>query len=483
MWCNPLMRRSYWAAFALCAAAATVPLLVTGVLPMADLPEHMAQVAIWKHFADPCHRFSDIYRLNWATPYLLGYVLTRLFAGFVTVSAAVKLTVWLSIVTLPLSVRALLRRGGGDVWWSLLAFPLAYGYSFYWGFLNFSIALPIAIYAIALLYDAPRRHVAIAALGMLLIVAHVLLFAFFGVVAVCVAIARRSFRLVLAVLPPFALTVIYLLRLRREPAAAYDLTWNAGTARFFDFPSLLFANSWEPAALPLLAALVSAIAVARPSLTRDFARWLLVGLAAMACFVAPVGAFGATFLAGRFAVLTVIGALFLFDGAGHRVSRAIVITFVFVWMGVLTVRFQRFDAEVREFEQIVESLPPNRRVAMLNVVPFSDHVPGPVYWHFAALYQVRKGGLIAWSFAGHHPPLVRYRDGAEPVVQSRSTPVEGIDWPGILRYDYVLLRAPYVSALGGAPVPLVLRARRGMWWAFATPRASAPQPHCTPLNE
>src|SRR5687768_13868595 len=109
-------RKAYWIAFAICAVAATIPLLVTELLPMSDLPEHAAQVAIWKHLHDPCHRFGEIYEIHFATPYLLAYVLTRVFALIVTVSAAIKVTVWLSIVLLPLSMRELFRRGGGDPW-------------------------------------------------------------------------------------------------------------------------------------------------------------------------------------------------------------------------------------------------------------------------------------------------------------------------------------------------------------------------------
>jgi hypothetical protein len=477
------MRRSFWIAFALCAAAATIPLLVTRILPMADLPEHMAQVAIWKHFDDPCHGFAQSYRLNWATPYLLGYLLTRLFAVFATVTIAIKVTVWLSIVLLPLSVRALLVRGGGDEWWSLLAFPLAYGYSFYWGFLNFAVALPVAVYAIALLYDRRRRHAAIAGIALLLVAAHVLLFAFFAAVAVCVAMVRRSWRLVLTLLPAVGLTLLYIVRLGQEPTAAGDWTWNLGTARFLNFPSTLFANAWEPAALPLLLGFVLAIAAARPALTRDLARWALLVLGGLACFVAPVGAFGTAFLAGRFAVFVAIGALFLFDGGGRRASRGIAVAIVVVWMTILTIRFARFDAESREFDAIVASLPANRSVAQWNVEPFSEHVPGPVYWHYGALYQVRKGGLSAWSFANVYAPLVRYRPGVERIVRSRTTPVDGIDWPGLLRYDYILLRAPYTRSLSGSPVPLVRHARSGMWWAFATPAARTPRPQCPPLRE
>src|SRR5688500_15515438 len=91
----------YWTAFVACAIAATVPLLMTGTLPMADLPEHMAQIAIWKHFRDDCHRFADTFRISLATPYLLGSVVTAALALLMTVSSAVKVTVWLSIVLLP----------------------------------------------------------------------------------------------------------------------------------------------------------------------------------------------------------------------------------------------------------------------------------------------------------------------------------------------------------------------------------------------
>ena len=170
--------RTYWLAFALCASAATVPLLLTPVLPMADLPQHMAQVAIWKHLGDPCPGYSALFELNLARPYLLGYGLARLLATVLTVSAAFKVTVWIAILLLPLSLRALLARGAGDPWLSLLGFPLAYGYSFYWGFLNFTLAIPLALFYLALLFDKRPRDLGSILLGALLFAAHALMFVY-----------------------------------------------------------------------------------------------------------------------------------------------------------------------------------------------------------------------------------------------------------------------------------------------------------------
>jgi hypothetical protein len=487
-----MKERAYWIAFAICAVAATVPLLMTGVLPMADLPEHMAQITIWKHFRDDCHRFSEVYEFRWATPYLLGSAITAALATLLTVSAATKVTVWLGIMLLPFALRALLRRTGADPWLALLGFPLAYGYSFYWGFLNFLLAIAIGIFFLSILLDRRPRPLASTLLSLLLIGAHAIVFLFCAVVAVLVAVVRRAPRALLPLVPAASLLAIFAVRLRGgEPLAQKGVTWQWSATRLFDLPSLLFANAWEPAGLLLVAAMVVAVAVNRTRITRDLARWSVFATAALLYFLGPQGAFGTAYLYPRFALFLAVGAFLLFDrveGESRRVlllSRAIVVMVVIGWMGVLSVRFQRFGLETSEFEGLLTSIPANRRIAQFNVMPFSDHVPGPVYWHFGALAQVRRGGIAAWSFARHYPTLIRFRHGKEPVVNSESTPVDGIDWPGVLQYDYLLVRGGDARrfAFRDAPVPIALRARSGKWWLYETPHARLPQRDCAPLNE
>ena len=484
-----LMRGAYWIAFAVCAAAATLPLLVTGILPAADLPEHMAQIALWKHLDDSCQPIAATFELNLATPYLLGYMLMRALAAVMTVSAAAKLTVWLTIVLLPLALRELLKRTSADPWLSLIGFLLAYGYAFYWGFLNFALAIPIGIYFIALLYDreAPVWKPSIVAL--LLLSAHALMFVFCALVAVLVAIVRRAPKLVIPIIAPAALLTLFIVGLRSADTAAHGgiTMLNGPHKRLLDLPSLLFANAWEPFGLLLLFGLLVAIVAQRPSITREPARWIPFVAAILVYSFGPFGAYGSAYFYPRFACAAFAGALFILEQPkrGVTVSRAIVIAIVLLWMGVLTSRFHRFGLEVRDYETLLEQLPANRRVAQFTVEPFSDHVPGPVYWHFGALYQVRRGGLAAWSFAGYYPQVVRYRPGKEPLVTSKSSPVRGIDWPGILQYDYLLVRGPDPRRwlFREAPVEIPLDRRVGEWWVFATPRARGPQRDCPPLGE
>lgn len=488
-----MVDRPYWIAFAICAFASAIPLLVTPILPMADLPEHMAQVTIWKHMDDPCHRFREVYELNPATPYLLGYGITRLLAFVVTVSTAIKVTVWLAILLLPLAMRVLFARTGADPWWSLLGFLLAFGYSFYWGFLNFIVALPIGIVLLAILYDRRNGPVASSLVALLLLLSHALMFVFVAAVTTVWAVRRRSWRLMVPLLLPGGLFALYVVRLLGREAAAHEgITWKVGWHRAVDLPSVLVANAWEPWGIVLLAAMAAAVALSRPSVTREPDRWLFVIAAAAAYLVAPFGAFGIAYLPSRFATVLAIGALVVLDGKGDRSSsrqrafgRFALVAIVLIWLAVLSNRFRDFSEEAREFEAIVESMPPNRRVVLFNVVPFSTHVPGPAFWHFGAIYQVRKGGLSAWSFAAAYPEIVRFKPGSEPLLSSPSTPVDGVDWPRILQYDFLLVRGPDArrSVFRDSPVPLRLHAQRGLWWVFATPHAAGAQRDCPPLAE
>ncbi len=477
----------YWIAFAICAIAATVPLLMTSVLPSADLPEHMAQVALWKHLGDSCTRYSEIFELNFATPYLAGYLIMRALALVMSVTAASKVTVWLSIVLFPLSLRALLRRTEADEWLSLLGFLFAYGYVFYWGFLNFALAIPVGIFAIAMLHASRTR--VLAALMLLLLAAHALMFIFCAIVTIVVAIVRRAPKMLLTLVAPSILFAAFIVRLRAAETAAHgDITWwKTAPKRLLDIPSLLFANAWEPFGALLLIGIIIAIVITRPRITRDGSRWALFAIAMLLYLFAPLGAFGSTYLYTRFTWAVAVGAVFVINGPRRALpaARAIVIVLVIGWMCVLSMRFRAFGEEVRDYEQLVEMIPANRRIVQFNVEPFSENVPGPVYWHFGALYQVRRGGLIAWSFANFYPQIVRYRKGTEPLLTSHSTPLTGIDWPGMMQYDYLLVRGPDPRRwlFRDAPVEIPTERHVGEWWLFAMPRARSPQRDCPPLNE
>ena len=62
--------------FLVAIALALVPLWLVETLPLADLPQHAAQIAMLRDFESSPHGYDEVFVLNWVTPYLLGYGLT-----------------------------------------------------------------------------------------------------------------------------------------------------------------------------------------------------------------------------------------------------------------------------------------------------------------------------------------------------------------------------------------------------------------------
>jgi hypothetical protein len=478
--------RRFWIAFAFCLIASVIPFVATERLPMTDLAEHAAQVAILKHFDDPCQEFHRNFEINWRTPYLGGYLAIRLLAAVMDVESAVKLAIWATVVLLPLALRFLLIRSGGDPWLALLGFPLAFGYSFYWGFFNFSMAVPLVLVCVALLLGPAPRAWLLTAMGLLLLVCHALAIVFCTGVALLVALIERAPRKVVPFVPAVLALGFWVLQVRSTVESVNDrAVWHSGLHRVWQLPALLFSNAPDTAATAMSAVIVLALMLARPRVSRDPRRWTLFAAGALLYFGAPLYAFGTAFLSGRFAVFVMAGLLLVLEHpARPQLARVAVTVAVVTWMIVLGARFRRFDSEAEGFDGILARIPSARRVAAYYLDPYSEHVPGPVYLHFGAYYQVRKGGVVAGSFAASFPVPVRYREGAEPRLRGRSVLRGGpVDWSGLEQFDYVILRGrdprPFLAS---APVSLRILAREGAWWLFAMPARSTEARSCAPLE-
>ena len=78
-----------------------------------------------------------------------------------------RVVVVLSLASLPIGVWALLRALRKPEWLALLALPLVYNRAFFWGFVNFQLALGLALLALAILVRPPRGIASELALAML----------------------------------------------------------------------------------------------------------------------------------------------------------------------------------------------------------------------------------------------------------------------------------------------------------------------------
>jgi hypothetical protein len=486
----------FWLAFSVCAVASAFPFLVTHRLPMTDLPQHAAQLTIWQHYHDACYGFDQQYELNWFTPYLIGYFIVRFFGLFLTLHAALKLTVFACILAIPLTMRMVTRRAGVDSWIALLGFPLAFGYSFHWGFLTTMVAVPIGIVFVCLAFDYAReqtvsRTIWLTMVATLLLLAHALIFVacMAAGAAVLVGHLRLPKRLALALIPFVLPSVILLLwqqHVSIDARVQVPTLWDVNVFRVWRFFSYLLSGVTKntEALMGISFFLGTALLGLKPS--RNLYRWAPAMVLCLLFFVVPMRLYSITFVYGRLAVLF---AIFLVLGFEKRpmlmrplLARGALMALVLGWLFVLTVRSASFGTESQDFDRLIDQIPTNRKVLFLTYDRESEAVPGTPYLQWGAYYQVRKGGLISWSFANNFQMVVRYFPGVEmKTTKGLYLDPRRFKWGTTdSEYEFFVARANYDPGgelFRSTSEPVKLIAQIGMWWLYRRASVSmAPGP-------
>lgn len=415
-------RLSFWA----CAALVVVAIWTPAELPLADLPQHTAQLVLWERLQDPGWRFADRFELDWGTPYLAYYVLGRALTAPLGVEGAVRCLVTLAALGLPLALRHLLRRRGGDPLLALLGFPLAFGFPLAMGFLNFALALPLALLLVAEAGEQAERPtrrgaLALAALSLACFVAHALAWAAAMGVAgagVCGARGTRRARLRAAAALAAALPAA-LLWVARRPGALTPVTsvWGGGPVRALQLPTVLLGDDAVSLAFGLAGVLALALGARR--LSRDPARWAPAAAAAALFALAPTRVLGVSFVAQRLGVLVPLLLLVALDPAPasrrRRAAVALVPLLALAQVAVIAHGLRRAGEEGRNLRALAARVPEGALVLgeVLSEAP-GWHPSVPAHDHLPLLVQRDRDVLVEPSFARHGPQLVRYRPGREP---------------------------------------------------------------------
>lgn len=164
-------------------AALLVTVLLTPIPPLEDYPNHLARLWLIGGGAR-VPPVSSMYGLQWDTLTnigmdLLALPLSRLFA-FETIG---RLFVAAAVVLPPLGGIVLWQvLHGRSCWWQLAFVPLAWNLGVLTGFLNFQIALGLALLAAAAEPALARRGTAAATAGRALLGALILVVHLFGLV-------------------------------------------------------------------------------------------------------------------------------------------------------------------------------------------------------------------------------------------------------------------------------------------------------------
>lgn len=473
---------------ALLSAAAIVPLWLTEYLPLVDLPQHAAQVATLKELLAGEPVVEAEFMLNWFTPYLLAYLLLLGLSVFMPITVAAKVLVSAYVVAFPLATASLLRAAGGDARLALLSLPGAFSVAYYWGFISFLIALPVALWVLAHIVRGPRGDekphrwsVFLALTGLFF--CHAIAFCAAGLMAAAWLFARHAPRwkeLARAWVPlllslPIPLVWLWL-------TASQDTEVQAASTEFGDWLfrlTILFGQLGGQEFITPLGAVVGLLVLFGPACwgcrpTRVIARWVPLGVALTLALAMPSYVFDTVLVPERVGALIVPAWLVVWDRPqrGRRMVEGVALLVLLSWLSLSGLRYLGWEKEVASAREVLRLMQPGETVAGLVIENRSVWFQAPVYLHFPVWYQAEQGGLVDFSFADFHGPLLRYRTPRKGRVR------EIISWYPLLfdwkadggdRYRYFLVRAPFDPGAGvfKQDVDKVeLVSRSGLWWLY-----------------
>lgn len=179
----PAVRKSLHDSFIpiFAVAVACSPLFVIRYLPLTDLPQHLAQVALLdEHLKGVANQYvvAPWYfpnNLIYLPLYMLFRVTDPLTAGKLMIAALIAVPIFISFY--------LSFRKSSTVTACLLALPIAFNHNLYLGLLNFLIGWPVFLWLVQQ-FDHPAKppkRIGLATAGLLLYFSHALWFLIAGI--------------------------------------------------------------------------------------------------------------------------------------------------------------------------------------------------------------------------------------------------------------------------------------------------------------
>lgn len=456
---------------------------LAGHPPMADLPQHAGQVVLLHDLLLHRSPWQSEVRINFFTPYWVGYGVATLLSFVMPVVVAIKLQLTLAYYGFVAALIFVRRRLGGDArldWLFLIGW---FGFAYEYGFFTFLVSAPFAVLYIewARTYAASpswRRGSILLASGVVLFFCHGLIFLFANAIGGTFLLMRYRRNLLAAwrVFWPYALLgalcVVYYLMHRQvdvKPMYPFTVLWRLGLVRLIG----VFMWPWgivpKPAlALGLAYLLCLATGLLRPRLNPCPEAAVPFVIVLLILFFVPQFAANTFFLYQRFGLFafpflalmivrrdntrdSVPSHYALFAHAGQALLALVCASFFAIqaWDAV------KFDSESHDFDAVTQVLAPGQRVLSLvwsRASPAANNTA--VYENFAAWYQAEKQGFVDFNFAWFPPQIVRYRLDRLPAMgPSEFTAFEENkrfepDYFQIWKYRYLIVRS--ANPLSGA---------------------------------
>lgn len=465
--------RPRFAFYALVAVLASAPAWIVKHPPLEDLPLHLATIRIIKSFHDPAFGFDRHFVLTLGrTQYVFYYLLGALLASFVGVVAANVLLVSIYLGGTVLAIRELLRALGRDERLCLFVLPLLVNMMFVYGLFPFLLGIPIMFWALATAiwhFERPtvRQGALLAVLALALFYSHIFPFGIF-----CIGFAAmfpwtkpaRWLGSVAPALPSIAVLAWWTLLTqagRLVSGAATDngadphLPVDVAISEIPKWFTNVFRDTSDEVTLVALA-IVVVVALGLSLGDADRAKPVARTYAALpaACmalyFVLPQSHGYIWLIAQRFPILFAMSAIPLLRMPrglrGHAITAAALLVGA---AGIVNTcqHFIRFETEeVGDVDDAIASMKPERKVCALIYDKGSAIMDIQPFLHFGSYYQVEKGGVVMFTFAGYaHWPVDflpgEYPPPGHPARQRWEWTPEAVPIGEVYPYyDYVLTR-------------------------------------------
>ncbi len=470
------VRPSTWLYLAVAVLAST-PAWIVKHPPMQDLPFHLATIRAIRSYHDPAYGFDQNFVLTFGrTQYVVYYLIGAALAVFVGVVAANVILVCACLGGTVLALRSLLTALGRDERLTLLVVPLLVNVMFMYGLLPFLLAVPIMVWGLAIAvrhFERPAPHTGalLCVVALALFYSHVLPFGLFCIGYAAMFPWTKPSRWAFCAAPavPVGLVLVWWTFFTAAGKLARGAaTDNAGDPRrpidaaIVDIPNWftnVFRDTSDEHALIALAIVVVAafgLSLGDPDRSRPLSSNRSYVIVPIACvvfyFLLPEGHGYIWLIAQRFPILFAITAIPLVRMP--RGGRGVLVAAAALALGAASVvnvcqHFIRFELdEVGDIDGAIRAMEPNRRVCALIYDKTSAILNNQPFLHFGSYYQVEKGGVVMFTYAGYaHWPIDFRPDkypppGGPARLRWEWTP-ELVSMREVYPYyDYVLTRGP-----------------------------------------
>lgn len=491
--------------FILACLLCSLPVWLPHFPPMVDLPQHAAQISLLLNIGNAEFPFSEEFQLNLFTPYLIGYALIMSVIPLFGIVAASKLVIWLALASFSFSTRFLLRHTGGDPYWAWLTFPVLYGFTYQWGFLNFLIAAPVGILFLGYVWKKRdkcdlRSSLLIVLMLYVLFFSHALIMALFSLIAVTywsyTTKRWRDFvRCAWPMITLAPLVVAWLFLVSNNPQVSRSIVWDLSWIN----SSILYPASWidpEKQGFGRVAGFLPRLLGERPNIYVTLLGIMLFALPFLAgghitktrirlmpmFFITslllffPSYFFGVAFIYQRYTQLALPLFLIMIDTQKNnlrvqRYLRILAPVIAFGWIAYMSMCALQFNKDSKGFETVLSNMEPHKRAKSMIFLREDSHSIAPTFVHFPAWYSAINIGITNPSFARYYQLPVVYKAGYSiGGLGSEFTPHK-FDWKADegYKYDYFVVRSPedfgaYIFRTATCGIELVIHS--GEWWLY-----------------